>query len=1100
MWLLLLSFAAAALSAQSTEGTLSGLITDTQGAVMAKVEVSAINAATGGKLTVHSNEAGYFSIRPLPIGKYLVTAEIGGFHRHQETGVVITTGQTLELNIRMEVGTLNETVTVAANSSLLETRTSEASQLIESKSIEDMPLGDRRSMNVIEMVGAAVFNGYDGGSKPNFSLAGGRMQSQSFFIDGASAQNMRVGTGQMDVDPPVDTLQEVKVISNGFSAEYGGSAGGVVIATTKSGTNKFKGTLSEYVRNQKFDAPNFFSPIVLNANGVTTKEKPSLRYNVFGGTIGGPIRRDKTFFFFAYEGSRRRDGSIRSLTVPSALERIGDFSQTFTARKILYPIYDPFTTANQARTPFAGNRIPSSRFDAVGRNLVVLYPPANRIADDVTGVNNFRASDVNAFTRNNVIGKVDHNLRNNDKLTFRYLFNNDDNAQRSVFPIPAADTINDTEASQKYTYATWTRIVNPNTVNDLRFNYARRYFRTHSKGLGQGWPTKLGLKGVSDAAFPSVIASGYTNLGNATTQDRQQFPIQQYHLLDNITIVNGRHTWKLGGEWRPSMNHEINLASISGKYTFNRGLTGITGNTLSGNAIATMLLGALSAFDQQQTPVLDRKSHYLAGFVQDDWSIRPGLTLNLGLRWEADTPVNDAAHRFNSFDANALNPASGTPGVVKFAGLNGWPTSPYRADLNNFGPRAGFAWKPFGLTKTVVRGGMGFFFSHPFDGTVANAATLGFSESSSLVVQDNTASVPYTLAGGLPIVRLTSPVLDDSFGAVKVGLTATTAVTFLDPSRRSGYSGQYNLFMQQELPGSVLFEMGYLGNLSRKLPGANMNINQIRPELLGPSAQQRNRPFPQFTNVTILAPSFGVSAYHAGTAKLQKRFSKGISVLSTYTWSKFTDNSGSGAGTKFGELGAAYSNHYNRRADYGPSSNDIRHRLTFSSVYQIPVGAGRRFLSDHPLRNVVGGWQLGAVMTAQTGAPATVQTTTNNTFAFSSGAQRADVIRDPNLDAGQRSLSRYFDTDAFRQPAINQFGNQGVGLVRAPGIFTLNMSIIRVFRIKEQALLQFRGEFFNLPNHPNFGVPNHVFEGPGFGLVDSARPARQVQLGMRLTF
>ena len=320
------------------------------------------------------------------------------------------------MNIRLDVGAVSETVTVSATGTLLETRTSDASQLIESKAIEDMPLGDRRAMNIIEITGAAVFGGYDSGSKPNFSLAGGRMQSQMFFIDGASAQNMRVGVGQMDLDPPIDTLQEVKVMSNGFSAEFGGSAGGGVIATTKSGTNQIRGSLSEYLRNQALDAPNFFSPIVNNE-----KQKPALRYNVFGGTVGGPIRHDKTFFFFAYEGSRRRDGSVRTLTVPSLLERNGDFSQTFNSRRQLYPVYDPFVNP---RVDLPGQLIPKTRFDPVALKILQAFSPTRTAApDDATGANNFRSNDVNAFTRNNLIGKIDHNLGNNDKLSFRYLYN-----------------------------------------------------------------------------------------------------------------------------------------------------------------------------------------------------------------------------------------------------------------------------------------------------------------------------------------------------------------------------------------------------------------------------------------------------------------------------------------------------------------------------------------------------------------------------------------------------------------------------------------------------------------------------------------------------
>jgi hypothetical protein len=1089
---ILLAFALACGTAQgqSTEAAISGIVTDPHGAFVPNVEVAAVQTATGVKTTVHSNETGFYSIGPLPIGPYTLTAEANGFRRFTEPGIVLTTGQMFEVNIRLEIGQVSETVTVSASGTLLETRTSDASQLIESKAIEDMPLGDRRAMNIIEITGAAVFGGYDSGSKPNFSLAGGRMQSQMFFIDGANAQNMRVGTGQMDLDPPIDTLQEVKVMSNGFSAEFGGSAGGGVIATTKSGTNQIRGSLSEYLRNEAMDAPNFFSPIV---NG--QKQKPSLRYNVFGGTVGGPIRHDKTFFFFAYEGSRRRDGSVRTLTVPSLLERSGDFSQTFNTRGQLYPIYDPFTNP---RVVFPGNLIPKSRFDSVALNIVPIYPLPNRAPDDAGGANNFRANDVNAYTRNNLIGKVDHNLGNNDKLTFRYIYNSDANRQHSVFPVPAADPINDTDAHQQYWYATWTRIISPTVVNDLRFNYGRRYYRTFNKGTGAGWPSQLGLTGVPDNAFPTVVTAGYTNLGSGT-QDRQQFPIQQYNLLESVTMVRGRHTVKAGAEVRPSLNHDLLLSSISGKYTFNRGLSGLTGNAQSGNGLATMLLGALSNFDQQATPVLNRRMWYLAGYVQDDWTVRPGLTLNFGVRWETDTPITDADNHMNGFDPSRINPVSGTPGVVTFLGLNGTPQQPYRGDYNNFGPRVGFAWKPARLRDTVVRGGFGIFYAHPFDGTEANTATLGFAQSSALVVQDNTALVPYTLGGGLPIQKLTSPMLNDSFGAVPVGQTATTTVTYLDPSRRTGYSEQFNLSIQRELPGAILVEIGYLGNLSRKLPGANIGIDQIRPELLTPTAQQKNRPYPQFSGVTILAPAFGVSSYNAGMAKVERRFAKGFSILATYTWSKFLDNTGGGPGSHLGDNGGAYSNYYNRRADWGPSDNDIRHRLTWSSVYQIPVGAGRQFFNSGPLRNVIGGWQLGLVMALQTGPPTTVQTQTNTTYAYSSGAQRADVLRNPNLASGQ-TLNHWFDTDAFAQPATNQFGNQGVGLVRADGIFNVNTSVIRAFRLAERKTLQFRGEFFNLPNHPNFLVPGHTFNGPGFGIVSAARPARQVQLGLRLTF
>jgi hypothetical protein len=436
--------------------------------------------------------------------------------------------------------------------------------------------------------------------------------------------------------------------------------------------------------------------------------------------------------------------------------------------------------------------------------------------------------------------------------------------------------------------------------------------------------------------------------------------------------------------------------------------------------------------------------------------------------------------------------------VVKFLGVNGFRWSPYNGDWNNYGPRFGFAWKPFSSQKTVVRGGYGIFYAHPFDRTQANTATLGFETSSNMVVPDNNLTVPYTLGGGLPVPPTIRPPLNDSFGAVAAGQTATQAVTFFETNRRTGYSQQMNLRIQREIFGGTLVEAGYVGNLSRKLSNANITLNQIRPELMGPGTGQKDRPYPQFSNVQILAPSFGISSYHAGVAKVEKRFSRGFNILSTYTWAKFLDNADTGAAS-LGNEGNAYSNIYNRRADWGPSENDIRHRLTWSSVYQLPFGKGRSYMKEHWAGRVVGGWSLGSVLLLQSGAPITVNTQTNTTYS-NSPTLRADVLRNPNLPGDQRSIYRWFDTSAFVQPAPYVFGNEGVGLVRADGAFNINCSAIRTFKIREKMQMQFRGELFNVLNHPTFGNPGNTFEGSGFGIVSSARPARQVQLGLRLTY
>ena len=1083
---------------QSSQASISGVVTDPQGAMVPGVEVIATEVDTGVKTTTRTNETGFYSLRPLPIGNYTVSAHLEGFRRHLREGINLTTGQSAELNLTLEIGAVAETVTVSERASLLETRNADSGQLVESQSIEDMPLGDRRAMNLIEITGAAVFVDYDSGSKPNFSLAGGRSQSQGFSIDGGTAQNMRIGIGQIDTDPPVESLQEVKILTNAFSAEYGSSASGIVVTNTKSGTNQIKGSLYEYLRNQKLDAPNYFAPIVDGK-----RDKPALRYNVFGGTVGGPIRRDKVFYFFSYEGSRRRDGSIRTMTVPTELQKAGDFSQTYNGRNVLVKMFDPLTGRNEGtsvvRDAFPGNRIPASRMDPVALKILPMYPGANRAPDDLAGANNFRANDVTSLTRDNYIAKVDYHLRSYDKLTVRYLYNSDNARALSVFPNPVADTKNDTDRHQQYWYGTWTHIFSPAVLHEFRFTFGNRINHERSKGLGQEWPSKLGLKGIPDDAFPRFSAAGFTAMGSST-HERRQFPIQQYQVVSQTSWIRGRHSVKFGGEIRPAMNYELFRPSISGDFTFSRGYTGQPGDANTGSGLATLLLGVPTNLAQRETPVVDRRTSYVGGFFQDDWTARDGLTLNIGLRWETDTPLKDMNNRLNGFDQHAINPVSGTPGVVKFAGVNGYRTNMYDGDWNNFGPRFGFAWRPFGIKKTVLRGGFGIFFAHPFDRAVANVATLGFERSSTLLLLDNTLGMPYTMGGGLPLRPLDAGVLDDSFGAVAANQTANQAVTFFEPHRRNGYSQQFNLTIQRELPAGMVAEIGYIGNLSRKLGSSNISMNQIPPWILGPGRTGRQwRPFPQFSNVSILAPSFGVSSYHAGLAKLQKRFSHGFNLITTYTWSKFLDNS-AGGGATLGDEGAAYSDYYNRKADWGPSENDIRHRFTFSSVYQLPFGKRGAFLREGPMRLIAGGWSVSTVLTVQSGAPITVQTQTNSTQANSAGAQRADVLRDPNLPTSERSVQRWFDTLAFAQPAQYTFGNQGVGLVRADGRININASLMRNFSVAEKKQLQFRGEFFNLPNHPNFGNPTHQFEGAGFGVVNSARPARQVQLGLRLTF
>ncbi len=473
-----------------------------------------------------------------------------------------------------------------------------------------------------------------------------------------------------------------------------------------------------------------------------------------------------------------------------------------------------------------------------------------------------------------------------------------------------------------------------------------------------------------------------------TNQERQQYPIDQQQFVENISAVRGRHSLKAGFEYRRSRNHEINLQTASGQFAFATTPTGQPGNAATGNGLASMLIGFPTAFTALQTDELDRHSYYLAAFFQDDWTISRNLTLNLGVRWETDTPMTDTKSKMNGFDQTATNPVSGTPGVVKFMGLNGFRSQPYDGDYNNFGPRLGFAYKLFGSERTVLRGGFGAFFAHPFDAGVPNAVALGFSQSVSINTPDNGITAPFYLRNGVPGATATRPALNDSFGAVAVGQNPSTAVTFFETNRRTGYSEQFNLGIQRQLTKTLVWEVSGLGNLARKLPSANLSINQIRPEILNAAHQsQRDRPFPQFSGVTIQGPTLGVSSYLAGMTRVEKRYSNGFNVNASYTFSKFLENTND-PGTTIGRDAGPYSNLYNRRADYGPSANDVRNRVSFSSVYELPFGPGKPHLTKSVLGQIIGGWTLGNVTVVQSGPPMSVTTQNNNTFAQSAGSQR----------------------------------------------------------------------------------------------------------------
>jgi hypothetical protein len=1087
--------------AQSNLAAISGIITDAQGAVIPHASITATDVATGVQTPVSSNSAGFYRVQNLAIGRYNITVEHPGFQKYVREGITLTTGDELGLDVRLEAGSTQQSITVTGEAPAIDTRTSDISTLVESSSIDALPLGNRRTLNVVELTGAGVFVSYPNtpaNVTPNFSLAGGRTQSQMAWIDGGNAQNMRMGVAQINLDPPVEAVAEVKVLSNNYSAEYGGSAGGVVVETTKSGTNKIHGSAYEFLSNNDFNAPGYFAP-VLNGSKVT----PENRYNVFGGTVGAPIRKDKTFAFFDYEGQRLVTGTTSTLSVPTLLQQTGNFSQTLTSAGKLIPIYDPNSTqlVNGAyvRTQFPNNIIPASELNPVGVNILNYYPQPN-LAGNIAGANNYSGNEVTGSPANFYMIKIDHSFTDRDRITFRYMYVDGTSSLRSIYPQNGAgDPTNTALNASTYYYGAWTHVVNPTQVNDLRYAFNDRKFHNLSAGLGGDYPSKLGLQTVPDTAFPTIAPSGFSGLG-AAQQERLQDPIQSNQIVDNYSWIKGRNAMKFGFEARRSFNKDILLNFVSGDYTFATTPTGLPGNSATGNGLASMLVGFPTAFEELQTEPLLRDTWYLAAFAQDDWTVSRSLTVNLGVRWEVDTPEVDENNRMNSFNLSEINPVSGTPGVVTFLGVNGTPTKPFSTHWAHFGPRFGFAWKVLGSDKTVVRGGFGVFYANPFDAGVPNVNALGFSTSASLSTPNNGITAPFLLNQAVPVPPST-PTLNSSFGAVAVGGTTNTSVTYFDPSRTTGYSEQWNLGIQRQLPGAMTLEVTTLGNVSHKLSVSAMPIDQILPSQLGPTCDtQTCRPFPQFTNVSIQNPSLGDSRYMAGLVRIEKRFSHGLNFGANYTYSQFLSNVNDVGSSLGANAGGPFSNYYNRRADWGPFPDDVRNRAVFNWVYELPFGTGKHWLADNPARYVVGGWSIGSVTTVGSGPPITITTQTNNCDCFSAGSQRPNVSSNPNLPSGTRSVAEWFKTSVFSQPSIFTFGDEGVGLVRAPGIVNVDLSVLRNIRVTEKVHAELRGEFFNSLNHTNLGLPGQTFGTSAFGVISSSGPARSIEIGARVFF
>jgi hypothetical protein len=1084
---LLVLIAMAAVSAlHAQDSQVSGQVRDGSKAAVSGAKVTLTRVETRDHREGVSTDQGYYSFPLLLPGHYNLTVEKEGFETQREAGIVVETASVSTVDVTLTVGTVSQSVDVDASVELLQTETSALAHVVENKTITNMPLLDRRSAQLQGLNGFVVQVGT--GQNVQFATGGGRGDNANYLIDGGTAVNLLLGTPQLIIDPPVESLQEFTVAQSNYSAELGRTGGAVVQMTTKSGTNQFHGSAYEYYRNDKIAAIPYFS---------TTN--PPLNYNLFGASLGGPIVKDKTHFFFNYEGLRKTSSVPVSSEVPTAAEVAGNFSADPNT------IYDP-----QTGQPFPGNVIPKNRFDTIGAQLAAYYPAAN-----VPGTNLFRQNDPTKVGVNDYVARIDHVFNENNRIFARFIGQRDHYNVAAIYP-SGVDSYGDFYKDNEYSGSlTWLHNFRPTVINELKATYTWREFLDFGLGKGNELGTQLAIPGVNQKFFPLVAVSGIDDLNGSyyqAEQERFQSPVISNAYEDSVSWQRGRHQLKFGFAWRTSIDGDVFGLYPGGSFTFNNLATSNPASPgTGGEGLASLLLGQVYEGQIQYDNHLHSGAQSWGAYAQDDFRVTPTLTVNLGLRYDLDMPRHEFHNQQNGFDPTTINPVSGTPGVVTFAGRDGTSIYSNNWDKNNFGPRIGFAWKP--RDQWVVRGGGAVLYLGEYDQPMPIALALGFGTSGDFVSSGGVAPA-FQLSNGLP--PISPPALTPAFGAVLVGQSPNTAVTYVAANHPTGYLEQTSLDGQRQFGDSLLLDVGYLGSFGHHLPSPSpVNINQVPTADLpvlqaNPSlSAQSLRPFPQFANVQQIADPYGNSTYHGVNIGIEKKYSHGLLFKANYTYAKFIDNVESRADLEYYPYSYnnfALLNYYDPALARGLSGNDIRNRFVWSSVYELPIGRGKLLHPDSAVVNqVVGGWSFGVIAEANTGTPLSPIELVNNTNSYSLG-NRPNIAGDPNL-SGSRSrtekLNEWFNTAAFASPAAYTFGDAPRTFGTGPGAFDVDLSLLKDFHVTERVDLQFRLEALNAFNHANFANPDTRDGSPTFGQVTglySGTPARIVQLGLHLAF
>lgn len=1116
---------AAVAAAQSFTGRIVGTVTDSTGAVVTNAEVKALEAGTNRIVTARTNADGNYTFNELSRGEYSIEVSARGFKRFSQKGIGLAISQTATVDVRLEVGAVSESVEVVADASILETVTSTLGKAVDNKRITELPLNTRNVFSLLYLtpgVTGSVSTTYSTG----YGINGARNSMLDILVDGVSTAHPTVnGFSGNSTFPPVEAIAEFKVMGANYSAEFGRSNGGIVNVVYKSGTNDLHGSLFEFLRNSKLDANDFFN----NRNG---RALGSFKRNQFGAMVNGPIRKNKTFFLGSYEGLRERSLSNTTGSVPTTLQRNGNFSETRAANGQPIAVFNPFTTRAQGngfvRDPFPGNVIPATMFDPVARASMRYYPEANSVTNAVTQLNNFFNTGSRAFDQNQIDARIDHNLTDRQRIFGRLSWRENLDSPAQYFPNDLTIAEGRVEQGVKQPSASidYTNTLTSNTVLTSRFGVSRSIFNFDNQGLGFK-PSSLGLPSAVDTVvdrqmFPRIGANGFVNLGGS---DHRYSTFNTFTLLSNLSTIKGNHALKAGWEGR-LIRANVWEARSAGTFNFNAAFTqGPNPNTASataGHSIASLLLGTGTSGNVliRNWKNVAAQSFYHGFYFQDDWRITKKLTLNLGVRYDVDLPRTERYDRMNWFDPSAVSPLSGrVPGLgelrggVRFVGVDGNPRTQFQKDLNNFAPRIGLAYQLD--SKTVIRAAYGHFFGPSRQNAQGTVGPFGFRVEYPWVT---------TTDGITPFNRLANP-YPEGFRAVPGpadGLLTQAGANlqaFLQYSP-SPWNIMGNFTIQRELPGGILLESAYVANrglyLSRSGEGG-MELNQLDPRHLALGSQlnqavpnpffgivnngvhlsrtiargQLLRPYPQFTDVQPLYDAGANSIYHAMQNTFKRRFSRGFLFEGSYTWAKLIDD------------GDSHQNTFDVAASRALAAQDVAHRFVTSVLYELPVGRGKALnMGDSKIADfILGGWQMNGIVTLQSGLP--IALSANNTAGLFGARTQPNSNGFSGAKSGrvQDRLDAYFDRSAYSQPAAFTFGNLSRYLPDVRNHFVRNwdLSLFKEFRIKEKYTAQFRSEFFNAFNQVVFGGPTTGVTSNALGVITSqSNSPRQIQFGLKL--